>query len=120
MKYIFEDSKLNELWEKLIKSNKQLIIATVITKDIANNWCFSFRNKIIRLLTPKNVKILTLEFNKRYCEEISRGSHDELGHLTIHGVMINDLINLINENSYYWWRCRWFDCITTSSPKSSL
>lgn len=96
----FQDSKINESWEKLIRSKKELIIATVVTKDIANNWCFYFRNKIIRLLTPKQVKIFNLEFNKKYCEEVSESSYDEFGHLTIHGVMINDLVSSISENSF--------------------
>ncbi len=91
---------INELWEELLNSKKELIIATVVTKDIGKNWCFSFRNKIIRRLAPKYIKVLNLEFDKSYCKEISESSNDKSGHLTIHGVMINDLINLINEESY--------------------
>ncbi len=92
--------EINKLWDNLIKSEKELIIATVVTKNIAKNWCFFFRNKIIRLLAPSNIKILNLEFDKKYCEQISQNSHDQDGYLTIHGVMINNLLNLINEESY--------------------
>ena len=92
--------EINKLWENLIRSEKELIIATVVTKNVAKNWCFFFRHKIIRLLAPSNIKILNLEFDKKYCEIVSKNSHDKNGFLTIHGVMINNLLGLINEESY--------------------
>ena len=92
--------KINELWESLIRSDKELIIATVVTKNVSKNWCFFFRNKIIRLLAPPNIKILSLEFDKKNCEQISKNSENKDGYLTIHGVMINNLIKIINEESY--------------------
>ena len=91
---------VDDLWENLIKSKKQLLIATVITKDVAKSWAFVFRNKIIRYLVPKQVNIVNLEFDKLNCLEESKQSITKNSRQTIHGIMINNLLNLINDDSY--------------------
>ena len=90
---------IDDLWENLIKSKKQLLIATVITKDVAKSWAFIFRNRIIRYLAPKQVNIVNLEFDKLNClEELNNPTKNS--RQTIHGITINNLLGLINEESY--------------------
>ncbi len=100
MTKILDINDIETYWLDIIKSNKELIIATVVTKDISNNWSFIYRDKIIRLLAPRPVKILKIEYDKFHCEEISKKSHNKNGYLPIHAVMINDLLNILNDESF--------------------
>ncbi len=87
-------------WDNLIKKEIDLFIYSLSTNNLSKNWAFIFRNKIIKLLIPKQVKIGTLEFNKKYCELESLKTKSKSDHLSIHSVMIRDLIRNLNSNSY--------------------
>ena len=87
-------------WDILIKKETDLFIYSLSTNNLSKNWAFIFRNKIIQLLIPKEVKIGTLEFNKKYCELESLRSKSKSDYLSIHSVMIRDLIRNLNSNSY--------------------
>ena len=87
-------------WDILIKKEIDLFIYSLSTNNLSKNWAFIFRNKIIKLLIPKEVKIGTLEFDKKYCELESLRSKSKSDYLSIHSVMIRDLIRNLNSNSY--------------------
>ena len=98
-KYLSQ-KEVEDFWNILIKKNIDLCIYTLSTNNLSTNWAFIFRHKILKLLMPKEVKIGTLEFNKRYCEMESLRSKSNSNYLTIHSVMIRDLIRNLDSNSY--------------------
>ena len=87
-------------WDILIKKDIDLFVYSLSTNDLSKNWEFFFRNKIIKLLIPKEVKIGILEFNKKYCELESLRSKSKSDYLSIHSVMIRVVIRNLNSNSY--------------------
>ena len=91
-----------DYWETLIKRDVDLFVYSLSTNNLSTNWSFSFRNKILNLLMPEEVKIGTLEFNKKYCDLHSLKSKTESksNYLSIHSVMIRDLIRNLNSNSF--------------------
>ena len=93
---------VSDYWEDLIKRDVDLFVYSLSTNNLSTNWAFSFRNKILKLLMPIEVKIGTLEFNKKYCELDSSRSKSESksDYLSIHSVMIRDLIRNLNSNSF--------------------
>ena len=91
--------EVDKYWRELLKSKEDLFIYTLTTKDISKNWSFLYRNKIINLVTPENIKIVNIEFSKKYCLKESYFSKNK-NYLTIHSVMIRDLINNLNPKSY--------------------
>ncbi len=94
--------EVSDYWENLIKRDVDLFVYSLSTNNLSTNWSFSFRNKIVKLLMPEEVKIGTLEFNKKYCELDSSRSKSESksDYLSIHSVMIRDLIRNLNSNSF--------------------
>ena len=94
--------EVEDYWEILINKDIDLFVYSLSTNNLAQNWQFFFRNKILKLIIPKEIKIGTLEFNKNYCEKESLISKSKSGsnYLSIHSVMIRDLIKNLNLNSY--------------------
>jgi len=94
--------EVEDYWESLIKKDFDLFIYSLSTNNLSKKWQFIFRNKILDLIIPEKVKIGTLEFNKNYCEmesSISK-SISKPNYLSIHSVMIRDLIRNLNTKSY--------------------
>ena len=91
---------VSDYWEDLIKRDVDLFVYSLSTNNLSRKWYFIFRNKILDLLIPEIVKIGTLEFNKNYCERESSLSKSKSNYLSIHSVMIRDLIKNLNKNSY--------------------
>ena len=98
-KYLSQQ-EVENYWDILIKKNVDLFVYSLSTNDLSGNWAFIFRHKILKLLMPKEVKIGTIEFNKKYCEMESLKSKSNSDYLSIHSVMIRDLIRNLNSNSY--------------------
>ena len=98
-KYLSKQEVL-DYWETLIKRDVDLFVYSLSTKNLSTNWSFSFRNKILKLLMPEEVKIGTLEFNKKYCEMESLKSKSQKNYLSVHSIMIRDLIRSLNSKSY--------------------
>ena len=94
--------EVEDYWEILIKKDFDLFIYTLSTNNLSKKWEFLFRNKILDLIVPEKVKIGTLEFSKNYCELESSFSKSisNSNYLSIHSVMIRDLIRNLNNNSY--------------------
>ncbi len=92
--------EVEDYWNLLIDKDIDLFIYTLSTNNLSKNWAFIFRNKILKLLIPKEVKIGNLEFNKNYCELESLKSKSKSGYLSIHSVMIRDLIRNLKPNSF--------------------
>ena len=92
--------EVEDYWETLIKKDLDLFVYSLSTNNLATNWAFFFRNKILKLLMPQEVKIGTLEYSKKYCELSSLRSKSKSNYLSIHSVMIRDLIRNLNPNSY--------------------
>lgn len=87
-------------WKILIKKDLDLFIYSLSTNNLSQKWQFIFRNKILKLLIPKEVKIGNLEFHKKYCESEFLISESSSNYLSIHSVMIRDLIRNLNSKSY--------------------
>ena len=101
MSQYLSKQEVADYWETLIKKDIDLFVYSLSTNNLSNNWSFSFRNKILKLLMPEEVKIGTLEFNKKYCEQCSsRSKSESKAYLSIHSVMIRDLIRNLNSNSF--------------------
>ncbi|MCR8538755.1 MAG: hypothetical protein JJ848_000160 [Prochlorococcus marinus CUG1439] len=94
--------EVEDYWDILIKKDIDLFIYSLSTNNLATNWAFIFRHKILKLLIPKEVKIGTLELNKKYCEleSLRSKSKSNSDYLSFHSVMIRDLIRNLNPNSY--------------------
>ena len=92
--------EVENYWEILVKKDIDLFIYSLSTNNLSTKWSFFFRNKILKLLTPKEVKLGKLEFNKKYCEIESLRSKSRSNYLSIHSVMIRDLIRNLNKNSF--------------------
>jgi len=102
MNQYLSKQEVEDYWDILIKKNIDLFIYSLSTNNLSKNWAFIFRNKIVKLLTPKEVKIGNIEFNKKYCEResLKSKSKSKFNYLSIHSVMIRDLIINLNPNSY--------------------
>ena len=100
-KYLSKQEVL-DYWESLIKRDVDLFVYSLSTNNLSTNWSFSFRNKILKLLMPEEVKIGTLEFNKKYCDldSLRSKTKSNSNYLSIHSVMIRDLIRNLNSNSF--------------------
>ena len=92
--------EVENYWEILVKKDIDLFIYSLSTNNLSTKWSFVFRNKILKLLTPEKVKLGKLEFNKKYCEIESLRSKSRSNYLSIHSVMIRDLIRNLNKNSF--------------------
>ncbi len=92
--------EVEDYWETLIKKDIDLFVYSLSTNDLSNNWAFIYRHKILKLLIPKEVKIGNIEFNKKYCELESLKSKSQKNYLSVHSVMIRDLIRNLNSKSY--------------------
>jgi len=92
--------EVENYWEILVKKDIDLFIYSLSTYNLSTKWSFVFRNKILKLLTPEKVKLGKLEFNKKYCEIESLRSKSRSNYLSIHSVMIRDLIRNLNKNSF--------------------
>ena len=92
--------EVENYWEILVKRDIDLFIYSLSTNNLSTKWSFVFRNKILKLLTPEKVKLGKLEFNKKYCEIESLRSKSRSNYLSIHSVMIRDLIRNLNKNSF--------------------
>ena len=102
MNQYLSKQEVEDYWETLIKKDLDLFVYSLSTNNLATNWAFFFRNKILKLLMPQEVKIGTLEYNKKYCElnSLRSKSNSNSNYLSIHSVMIRDLIRNLNPNSY--------------------
>ena len=100
MNQYLSKKEVEDYWDTLIKKDLDLFVYSLSTNNLAKNWAFFFRNKILKLLMPQEVKIGTLEYNKKYCELSSLRSKSKSNYLSIHSVMIRDLIRNLNPNSY--------------------
>ena len=92
--------EVENYWEILVKKDIDLFIYSLSTYNLSTKWSFVYRNKILKLLTPEEVKLGKLEFNKKYCEIESLRSKSRSNYLSIHSVMIRDLIRNLNKNSF--------------------
>lgn len=99
IKYLSQQ-EVENYWDILIKKDIDLFVYSLSTSDLSTNWAFIYRHKILKLLIPKEVKIGKLEFNKKYCELESLKSKSQKNYLSIHSVMIRDLIRNLNPKSY--------------------
>ena len=68
MKKYLSELEVEYYWDILIKKDIDLFIYSLSTKNLSKKWQFFFRNKILNLINPKEVKIGNLEFSKKYCE----------------------------------------------------
>ena len=102
MNQYLSKQEVEDYWDTLIKKDLDLFVYSLSTNNLATNWAFFFRNKILKLLMPQEVKIGTLEYNKKYCElnSLRSKSKSNSNYLSIHSVMIRDLIRNLNPNSY--------------------
>ena len=100
MKKYLSEKEVEDYWKILIKKDVDLFIYSLSTNNLSKKWQFIFRNKILKLLLPEPVKIGTLEFDKNYCERESLISKSNSDYLSIHSVMIRDLIRNLNAKSY--------------------
>ena len=98
-KYLSKE-EVENYWEILIQKDVDLLVYTLSTNNLSKKWPFIFRNKILDLVIPEEVKIGTLEFNKNYCKSESLLFKSRSDYLSIHSVMIRDLIRNINSKSY--------------------
>ena len=98
MNQYLSKQEVEDYWDTLIKKDLDLFVYSLSTNNLATNWAFFFRNKILKLLMPQEVKIGTIEYNKKYCELnalISKSkSNSNANYLSIHSVMIRDLIGI--------------------------
>ena len=94
--------EVEDYWKILIKKDIDLFVYSLSTNNLSKKWQFIFRNKILDLIIPEKVKIGTLEFDKNYCEmeSLISKSKSKSNYLSIHSVMIRDLIRNLNTNSY--------------------
>ena len=102
MNQYLSKQEVEDYWYTLIKKDLDLFVYSLSTNNLSTNWAFFFRNKILKLLMPQEVKIGTLEYNKQYCElnSLRSKSKSNSNYLSIHSVMIRDLIRNLNPNSY--------------------
>tara|TARA_A100001011_G_C14181601_1_gene787136 strand:+ start:204 stop:1070 length:867 start_codon:yes stop_codon:yes gene_type:complete len=102
MKKYLSKQEVEDYWENLVKKDVDLFIYSLSTNNLSTNWAFIFRNKILKLLIPKEIKIGNLEFNKSFCEleSLRSKAKSNSGYLSIHSVMIRDLIRNLNSKSY--------------------
>ncbi len=102
MNKFLSKKEVENYWDILIKKDVDLFVYSLSTNNLSKKWQFIFRNKILDLLIPEKVKVGTLEFNKNYCERESSlsKSNSNSNYLSIHSVMIRDLIKNLNKNSY--------------------
>ena len=102
MNQYLSKQEVEDYWDTLIKKDLDLFVYSLSTNNLATNWAFFFRNKILKLLMPQEVKIGTLEYAKKYCEmnSLRSKSKSKSNYLSIHSVMIRDLIRNLNPNSY--------------------
>ena len=100
-KYLSKE-EVENYWEILIQKDIDLLVYSLSTNNLSKKWPFIFRNKILDLLIPEKVKIGTLEFNQNYCksESLLSKSKSKSNYLSIHSVMIRDLIRNLNSKSY--------------------
>ena len=98
-KYLSQE-EVENYWDILIEKDIDLFVYSLSTNDLSTNWAFIYRHKILKLLIPKEVKIGNLEFNKKYCELESLRSKSQKNFLSVHSVMIRDLIRNLNSRSY--------------------
>ena len=61
-KYLSE-KEVEDFWELLVKKDIDLFVYSLSTNNLAQKWQFFFRNKILKLIFPKEIKIDTLEFS---------------------------------------------------------
>ncbi len=102
MNKFLSEREVENYWDILIKKDVDLFVYSLSTNNLSKKWYFIFRNKILDLLIPEKVKIGTLEFNKNYCEMVSSLSKSKAksNYLSIHSVMMRDLIRNLNKDSY--------------------
>ena len=100
MKKYLSKKEVEYYWEILIKKDTDLFIYSLSTNNLLKQWPFIFRNKILHLIIPEKVKIGSLEFKKNYCEKESFITKSRSNYLSIHSVMIRDLIRNLNSNSF--------------------
>ncbi len=102
MNNYLSEKEVEHYWDTLVKKDIDLFIYSLSTNNLSTNWAFFFRNKILKLLIPEEVKIGTIEFNKKYCDFNSSKSKSKSNsdYLSIHSVMIRDLIRNLNSKSY--------------------
>ena len=99
----YSKEDLQKQWAKLNLSSCSLVIATTNTRNYSK-WPFIFRNKIISLLAPPEVKILNIDYDYKILSEqetISlRREKDVLKKgKTVHGIMIRDLQDFLPSKS---------------------
>ena len=95
----YSKKDIQKKWAELTLDSYNLILATTITRDFGN-WPFYFREKIIKYLTPPEVKILRIEFDYKLISDIERKSLKKgNGGKTVHGIMCEELQNIIPSKS---------------------
>ena len=104
MNNFLSQKEVEDYWDTLVKKDVDLFIFSLSANNFAKKWQFFFRNKILELLLPDEVKLATIEFNKQYCERESfkskSKSNSNSNFLTPHSVMIRDLVRNLNKDSY--------------------
>ena len=96
----YSKKDIQKKWAELSLDSYNLILATTVTRDFSS-WPFYFREKIIKYLTPPEVKLLRIEFDYKLLSEIERKSLNKGndGGKTVHGIMIAELQNIIPSKS---------------------
>ncbi len=68
MNNFLSQKEVEYYWDILVKKDIDLFIFSLSTNKLLKTWQFFFRNKILELITPDEVKISEIVFNKQYCE----------------------------------------------------
>ena len=100
MNNFLSQKEVEAYWDILVKKNNDLFIFSLSTNNLSKKWEFFFRNKILELTTPDEVKISTIEFNKEYCERESIKSKSNSNYLSIHSIMLRDITRNLSSKSY--------------------
>ena len=91
----YSKEDIQKKWSELTLDSYSLILATTVTRNFGS-WPFYFREKIIKCLTPPEVKLLRIEFDYKLLNEIETKSlNRENGGKTVHGIMCSELQKLI-------------------------
>ena len=95
----YSKEDIQKKWSELTLDSYNLILATAVTRNYSS-LPFYFREKIIKFLTPPEVKLLRIEFDYKLLSQIETKSlNKDNGGKTVHGIMCSELQNIIPSKS---------------------
>ena len=95
----YSKEDIQKKWSELTLDSYNLILATTVTRNYSS-LPFYFREKIIKYLTPPEVKLLKIEFDYKLLSQIETKSLKKgNGGKTVHGIMCSELQNIIPSKS---------------------